>query len=355
MKILQVNKFYSPVLGGIETIVKQVAEGLDAEVLVCRKKGGRKIEDVNGIRVYRASSLGVFWGMPLSFDFFRLFKKLRNNILDIHHPFPLADLAVLLFPPKKLVVHYHSDIVRQKIFLFLLRPFIMNTLKQADKIIVSNPNLVKTSEFLKEFKHKCVVIPFGVKKETFERVNTQEVKKQYGEFVFFAGRHNYYKGLNYLLSAFKDIDANLVLVGEGEKKKDLQKQAAKLGIQDKVFFLTFQDDLRPFFQAASVFVLPSIFRSEAFGIVLIEAMASGTPLVSTEIGTGTSWVNQNGKTGFVVPPKNEKLLSQAINYILHHEDLREQFSRNCVLRAQEEFTLEGMISKLNTLFEEEFE
>jgi len=183
IKILQVNKLYSPWVGGVETIVQQIAQGLnkkdnlEIDVLCClHRREKRKTEELNGVKIYRAKSLGIFWGMPISFDFFRLFKRLikEYDIVDFHHPFPLGDLAILFFKPKKLVVHYHSDIVRQKILSLFFKPLILNTLKKADKILVSNPNLIETSSYLKRFKDKCLVVPFGVDFDKFESYLNEE-------------------------------------------------------------------------------------------------------------------------------------------------------------------------------------
>jgi len=277
-------------------------------------------------------------------------------VVDFHHPFPLGDLAMLFYSPEKLVVHYHSDIVRQKILSFFFKPLIMNTLKKADKIVVSNPYLIKTSPYLKRFKEKCEVTPFGVDLDKFKDCSNQdkvdELKEEYGDFVMFAGRLGYYKGLQYLIRAIKNIDTNLVLIGEGDQDKKLKRLVAKLGLEDKVKFLPFQtkENLINFYQAAQVFVLPSIFRSEAFGIVLIEAMSQGTPLISTELGTGTSWVNQDGETGFVVSPKNKKELARAIKKILDDKDLKEQFSKNARQRVEEKFTLSKMLNDTYQLY-----
>ena len=236
MKILQVSKLYFPWVGGMEKVVQQIAEGLNGkneieiEVLCCSQKGKRKTEEINGVRVCRAASWGIFWGMPVSFDFFRLFKKLGNeaDIIDFHHPFPLGDLAIFLFRPKaKIILHYHSDIVRQKIFSFLINPFLNRTLKIANKIIVSNPNLVKSSPYLQKFKRKCEIIPFGVnlkKFERFEEREVQKIKEKYGDFVLFVGRLSYYKGLKYLIEAIKEVGANLVIIGEGSEISNLKSQ-----------------------------------------------------------------------------------------------------------------------------------
>jgi len=357
VKILLVNKLYYPWIGGVEKVVQEIAEGLDRKenfdisVLCCQVKGRREEEVVNGVKVYRTSSIGIFWGLPISFDFFRLFKKLSKEVklIAFHHPFPLADLALFLFRPKaKLVVHYHSDIVRQKVFNFLVWPFINHTLKRAKKIIVSNPNLIKSSPYLKKFQQKCEVIPFGVdlsKFEKFDKKKIQKIKEKYGDFVLFVGRLNYYKGLGYLIEAMESVKANLIIIGEGPEKRNLEFRIKNLGLGDKIFFLPFQkeEELVNYYRACPVFVLPSIFKSEAFGLVLIEAMACGKPVVSTELGTGTSFVNQDGVTGFVVPPKDSQALVKALQKILENKKLAQEFGQNARNRVIEEFSLEKML------------
>lgn len=362
IKILQISKLYYPKIGGVEKIVQQIAENLNkdpnfkADVLCCGEKG--KIEIINHTKVWRAETLFNFWHLPISLSFFCLFRKLRNNyhLIDIHQPFPLADLALFLFPTRaKIVVHYHSDVVRQRFFSVFVKPFIFNTLKKAEKIIVSNPNLVKTSPTLRKFQGKCVVIPFGVEISRFQNVDIEEVKrirKKYGKFVLFVGRLSYYKGVEYLIRAMEDIPAKLVIIGEGREGNKLKNLVKKLKIADRVFFLPSQpeEELIQFYHACSVLVLPSIYRSEAFGIVLIEAMACKRPVISTELGTGTSWVNENNITGFVVKAKDRRSLKEAIEKLLFDKDLYQKFSNNAFLRAKKRFTEEAMIKNIKEIY-----
>jgi len=364
MKILQISKLYYPWIGGVEKVVQQITEGLNGkndfeiEVLCCQSKGKRKEEIINKVNVWRASSFGVFWGMPISFDFLRLFKKLKDKytLINFHHPFPLGDLVIFLFPPKaKLIVHYHSDIVRQRILEIFFKPLILNTLKRANKIIVSNPNLIKNSLYLQRFHEKCEVIPFGVDLSKFEKYDEKEVeniKKQYGNFVLFVGRLNYYKGVEYLIEAMKGVNVNLVIIGQGPEKKNLEFRIKNLGLKNRIFFLppTEEENLISFYQTAKVFVLPSVFKSEAFGIVLIEAMACGKPIISTELGTGTSWVNVDEQTGFVVPPKNSQALAQAMREILEDRNLAKEFGKNAKERVEKEFSLERMLKETEKIY-----
>jgi len=360
MKILQINKFYYPWIGGVETVVQEIAGWLSEEnnfkidVLVCNDKSQRVIEEINGIKIFRASSFGIFLGMPLSFDFFLLYKKIFKNydLLFLHYPFPLGFVAYTFFSPKKdLVVWYHSDIVRQKFLEIFFIPFHLFVLKKSKKIFVSNPNLIRSSNYLKKFKEKCVITPFGVDLEKFKlneeiKKEINEIKKKYEPpIVLSVGRYVYYKGFEYLIESAKNVEARFLIVGDGPLKGKYENIIKKLNLENKVFLIPPVENLLPYYYACDLFVLPSITKSEAFGIVLLEAMACGKPLITTEIGTGTSFINQNEVTGFVVKPKNSKIFSEKINEILKNEDLKEKFSQNSIKRIQE-FSKEKFVEKL---------
>ncbi len=242
----------------------------------------------------------------------------------------------------------------------MTKPFVNHTLKKSQKIIVSNPNLIKSSPYLQKFEEKCEVVPFGVDfKEIENNLNEKEVgkiKERYGNFVLFVGRLNYYKGTKYLIEAMKDVRANLVIIGEGPELANYKLQITNYKLEDRTYFLPHlsEKELINFYRACSVFVLPSIFRSEAFGIVLIEAMACGAPVISTELGTGTSWVNVNNKTGFVVLPRDSLALAQAIKKILGNKKMAQGFSQNALKKARKEFSLEGMLKKTEKAYKNLF-
>lgn len=359
VRVLQINKFYYPKIGGIEKVVRQVSESLvdeeriDSVVLCCQTEGGRNEEVINEVRVFRAGNIKTVWGLPLSLDFFNLFSREAReaDIIDIHHPFPLADIALFFFKPKaKIVVHYHSDIVRQKLAAFFIRPLIFNTLKRAEKIIVSNPNVLRNSSYLRAFRSKSSIIPFGVNPRRFGEFRESQVsalKRKYGDFVLFVGRLSYYKGITYLLRAMRTVEANLVIVGSGEKRRELEKLSIGLGVSERVHFLGWVSKRRliSLYNACSVFVLPSIYKSEAFGIVLIEAMSCGKPVISTELGTGTSWINQNEETGLVVPPKNPDALASALNAVWKDKKKAREMGVKARQRVSEKFTLGKMMAR----------
>jgi len=362
-KILHVNKLYYPWIGGVEKAVEDLAENINdgenfvSHVLCANNKGKAKEEIIKGVKVFYTSSLGLIMSQPISIDFFRKFKKIRNDydITVIHHPNPIAFLACLFFKPKgKIIIHYHSDIIKQKITGFFIKPLVLKVLKMSDKIIISNPNMLKSSKILSKFSQKCEIIPFGIdRREIEEKIDEniqKQIKEKYGNYILFVGRLIYYKGVQVLLDAVKNLEINLVIIGTGKLEKKLKKQARDLGIEKKVFFLENKSrkELINFFSQAEVFVLPSIFKSEAFGLVLLEAMACGIPLISTELGTGTSYVNSDGKTGYVVEKNNSEKLKQAIEKILNNTEI--DFKNNCLKRIEENFTFEKFIEKNKKIY-----
>lgn len=363
MKVLQVNKLYAPWLGGVETIVQQVAEGLDGagdiqmRVLCCHAKGKAQNDEINRIPVHRAASWGMFSGMPLSPHFLWSFwlQSREADVINIHLPFPLADLALLLTRPgAKVVVHYHSDIVRQKIAKPIFGPFLKRTLKRADKILVSSPNLRDSSPWLAPHQDKCEVIPFGLEIEEYqgEDEKVRQLRDRYGKFVLFVGRLAYYKGVMVLLKAIKQTNQRLVMIGSGSEKEKCEEFIRQNGLQDRVWLLDHveRDELVNFMRAASAFVLPSIYRSEAFGIVLMEAMACGQPLISTELGTGTSFINTHEQTGLVVPPNDPQALAEAISTLMNDRERAQKYIQRGQELIHTEFFLQKMLDRIQKVY-----
>lgn len=367
IKVLLVNKLYYPVIGGVENHVRDLATGLsknprlNVRVLVANTSFRTSLQKIDGIEVYKIASLGTLRSTPLSPTFFYWLRRLKSDIYHFHFPYPFGEFSYLLSrPPGKLVITYHSDIVRQKVLLSLYVPFLKTFLRRADRILVSSPNLREHSPFLKDVKGKSSVVHFGIDAKKFEL--TEEIASQvkilrnrYGEkIVLFIGRLIYYKGIEYLLRAMKDVEGNLLLVGKGPLEKDLRKLADDLGIDRRVHFVgeVADEDLPVYYHACDVFTLPSIARSEAFGLVQLEAQACGKPVVSTELGTGTSYANLEGKTGFVVAPENSEELARAIDTLLKDEPLRRQMGEFAKARVNNEFTLEKMTEMIFRIYQQ---
>lgn len=355
MKILEINKLYYPWIGGVEKIVQNIAEdlsgqnGLTVEVLACQAKGQRTEENINGIKVRRAASFGKKLGMPLSFDFFRWLFKIETDYdtLLFHFPFPLAALAVPFLKNKNIFIWYHSDIVRQKISRLIFLPFIKLSLKKANKILVSSRSLANNSPLLKKYQAKCEVIYFGLDLKTFSpneqiKAEAEKIKKEYKRpLLLSVGRLVYYKGFQYLIAAMPNIEAHLIIIGEGAQATELNGLIKLYNLENKVSIIKPVPDLRPYYQACDLFVLPSCANSEAFGLVQLEAMAFGKPVVNTDLPTGVKEVSLNQISGLTVPPKDPASLTRAINEILGNPELKKSFGDNARSRVVTTFNREN--------------
>ena len=366
IKVLQISKFFYPHFGGMEKVVRDINVGLkedvNMKVLTCQVQGKGNKEIVDGIEVFRAGSIGTYFSVPISFTFPFLLKKISRDrdILHFHLPFPLAVMSYLLVRPKgKIVVWWHSDILRPKyIYKLLYKPFLRRFLNKVDKIIVATPFHIKNSDILNDFKNKCEVIPFGIDIERFnftDEINdkVKKIRRKYGQkIILFVGRLIYHKGLEYLIQAMEGVDAKFLIIGEGYLKENLQKLVGKLKIENKVFFLgrVTDDELLAYYYACDVFVLPSIAKTEAFGLVQLEAMACGKPVINTNLPTGVPYVSQNEPTGLTVPPKDSKALTKAINILLNNENLRKKYGENGRKRIEKHFTKEMMIERVFNIY-----
>jgi len=351
MNILQVNKLYHPVIGGIETVAKNIAELLNnsneyiVDVLACQIKGHRATETINDVKVFRAASFGKKMGMPISLDFFSLFFKIfrQYDKIILHYPFPLAAFIAPFIPSNRLLIYYHSDIIRQKIGSSIISPFVKYSLKRADKILVGSHNLIESSPYLKPLKNKCIVVPFGLDINFNDNDNSQaeKIKKAYQnkKILLAVGRLVYYKGFQYAVEAMKSIDAQLLIIGSGPNEEKLKKLIAKFNLEDKISILPPQPSLAPYFLACDLFLFPSVERSEAFGLVQLEAMAAGKPVINTYLHTGVEEVSINNKTGITVPPRDVKALSAAIKTLLSNPELITKYASQARERYQQNYTL----------------
>jgi len=362
ISVLQVGKYYPPYSGGMETVLKIICEGISNKVclklLVSNTKFSTQIEN-HGFPLYKAGRIANIYSLSICPSFPRWIKKLDSDIIHIHVPNPLAELSYLVNNLKgKLIVHFHSDIVRQKIFMPIYKSVLLKFFDKAEAIIIPTPNHLKYSKFLKNFSNKCSVIPFGIDVNAFkfsQELSEEKEKKKSKEdlpILLFVGRLVYYKGLDYLITAMNHINAKLFIVGQGPLEKQLVQLVKSLKIEDKVFFLgnLSQTEMIFYYHFCDVFVLPSIASSEMFGVVQLEAMACGKPVLSTDLKSGVPWVNQHEKTGLVVPPKNVGAIVDAVNLLLMNDDLRNLYGMNGKKRVEELFTLESMTDKILKLY-----
>ncbi len=341
-------------------LCEELKDNVDLRVLVANGKGSTKIERQDGLEVIRVGTFGTIFSTSICPSMPYWIKSFQADIVQIHHPNPMANIAYLLCnQPGRLIVLYQSDIIRQRITYGLYFPFLMMMLKKAHRIIVTSPNYLASSPLLKRFKEKCAVIPLGIDLQRFEKKESKSkiaaIRSQYGEkIVLFVGRLTQYKGVPYLLEAMKRVSGKLLIIGKGELERQLRDQVERNNLSTKVHFLgeLEEENLVPFFHACDLLVLPSITRNEAFGLVQLEAMACGKPVVSTRLETGVEYVNKDGKTGFIVPPRNSKALADAINRLLEDDKLRYQMGIEGRRRVESKFTKERMARETLKLYKE---
>jgi len=363
MKVLHLGKFCPPKEGGIEVFSYDLLEALNKKGvqadLLCF--GETTKEDIYRNFKYFACKRNIkLNSAPLSFDFAKTFKKIVDDydIIHVHSPNPLAE-ALTLFADKETIIHWHSDIVKQKISYIFYKPIQQKVLKKATKIIVTSPQYLSTSKQVANYKDKSVVIPSGlnpkrleIKNEDlneFERVKNKIKNKK---VVLSVGRLVEYKGFEYLIEAGKYLREDIVVLiaGGGPLYEKLNKKIQELNLYNKVFLLGRVKNVSVFMKNCDLFCLPSVSRNEAFGLVLVEALYFGKPLVTTNVeGSGMNFVNINDETGLVVPPKNPKALAEAINKILSDESLYQKFSKNALSRFKY-FEIDSIAEKLIELY-----
>lgn len=369
MRILHIYKDYFPILGGIENHIRLLAEasakrGHEVTALVTSLDRVTRSETLNAVKLVKTARWLNISSAPLSPAMFGRARTLGReaDIVHLHFPYPLGEMAHLFSNTSaKTVITYHSDIVRQKFLLILYRPFLWRILRRADRIIATSPRYIDTSPFISRFREKCSVVPLGIDVNRFAHVDGVKVqalrtklqKNPDSLLLLGLGRLRYYKGFDTMIRALQSLHSmQFVLVGSGPMENEWRQLAQSLGVSDRVTFAgeVSDADLASYYQAADLFVLPANARAEAFGAVLAEAMAAGLPCVTTEVGSGTSWVVQDGVTGTVVPPRDPRALAEAIERILGDGDTRSKMSHAAAQRARHKFDEQMMIERVLDIY-----
>src|ERR1051326_2026087 len=281
MRVLQIGKFYPPHPGGMETHLEQLSTSLkpfaNVRVLVSAT-GSRSItERKSGILIHRAGTVARFANTSISPGLVAAIRHSPAEIVHIHWPNPTAVLAYLASGHRgRLVITYHSDIIKQRIPALLFNPLLKLVLSRCAAVIATSAQYIDTSPILRQFRKICHAIPFGIAPEKFVRNDPAiaEIQRKYGpRLVLAVGRFVYYKGFEYLVRAMRSVNGHAVIIGDGPLRNKLSTLAVECGVADRVTITggRFIQDLRPYFHACDLLVLPSVARSEAFGIVQLEA------------------------------------------------------------------------------------
>jgi len=353
-------------MGGIEqhmnVLCNRLAGDADVTVLVPSRSRRTRRDDGDGVRILRVAEFGRYASVPLCPTMPAGLRRLRPDIVHLHFPNPMGDLAYLASGCRApLVITYHADIVRQRGLLRPYLPVLRAMFNRADRIIVASGEYMASSPFLRCYHGKCTVIPYGVDLNELalrdgETAAADAVRGGLGSpIVLFVGVLRYYKGLDVLLRAMAKVPhARLVIAGRGRERTGLEALAARLGISGRVTFAGEVPGVRRrvLLHAADVFVLPSIDRSEAFGIAQLEAMACGTPVVSSDLPTGIRLANRDGETGVLVPPGDPDALAGALNRLLDDPALRARLGRAAKARVEALFTAERMAADTLRVYRE---
>ena len=362
MRVVHIFKdYYPPTTGGIEQhmnlLCKRLARDVDVTVLVPSRSRRRLQEREDGVQLLRVPEFGRYASVPLCPTMPVELRRLRPDIVHIHFPNPMGDLAYLMSGCQApLIITYHADIIKQRVFVPSYRPILRWLFDRAQRIIVASAEYMASSQFLGCYRGKCTIIPYGVDLGGLalrdgEAAAVEALRRSLGigtPLVLFVGVLRYYKGLDVLLQAMAKVRrGRLVIVGRGPERATLEAIAAQLGVAGRVIFTgeVSEARLRVLLHAADVFVLPSIDRCEAFGIAQLEAMACGAPVVSTDLPTGVRFVNRDGETGVLVPPRDPDALAEALNRLSHAPELRSRLGQTARARIEAEFTAEQMAVK----------
>lgn len=364
ISVLHVGKFYPPAPGGMERVVQLLCEGeqptTDSRVLVANTRPGTVHEQWRGIGVTRVSSVAAIGSVGVCPTFPFHLARASRDVTVIHEPNPLALVSDWISAQNgPLVVWFHSEVIRPRWkYRLLYRPFLRRVLHRASRIVVSSPNLVEHAAELQDFRDKCVVIPFGIDVDRLKRSalidsKVTDIAARYpGSRVLFVGRLVEYKGVEYLIRAMQEVDATAVIVGDGPLRGPLEALASSTKARDRIHFLGHlgDDEVIAHLRACEVFVLPSITRAETFGVVQLEAMACGKPVVSTNLPTGVPWVNRHGETGLVVEPADVSALARALKTLTDDRQTRERMGEAARIRVLQHFTADRMTRESSALY-----
>lgn len=350
-KVTHITRYAYPHIGGIEAVISQINESLpneefEKEVLCCSNIDKSSVED--GVKYNRCKYLFEFAANTISPEFIWKLSRVNTDIIHYHMPFIFAVIAHFIARPKykKMYITYHSDIIG---YDKIMKPFwgiYKEFLKQADKIHVLSPNIIESSKIIKPYKEKCVVIPQGIStKNIFNNEQAQKIKQQYPnkKILFSLGRLVKYKGFIYGIEAMKNVENAVYLIGgSGPLGEEFRKYIEENNLKEKVILLgrVTSEDVESFYQACDIYLFPSVMQSEAFGIVQLEAMRYGKPVINTNLGTGVNYVSINNETGLTVEPKNSTALASAIKTLLEDDTLRAKLGQNARKRVEMLFDID---------------
>jgi rhamnosyl/mannosyltransferase len=367
MRVVQVGKYYYPYSGGIESHLQVLANELKSKVeidVVCSNDKPRTVRDViDGVSVTRCASYGHYRSVEVSPGMVLELSQREYDVMHIHLPNPLGEAsyqASIKRRKHRLILTYHGDVVRQQYLARIYAPLMTHLLDRADTVIATSPFLLERSAVLPAYRSKVRVVPYGIDLERFSASPEREAEARAlrarfggGPILLGVGRLIYYKGYEVAIRALPRLpSAHLVLIGEGPLRGELEALARELGVAERVHLPgeIVNDRVTPYYLASDVYLLPSVAKSEAFGIVQIEAMACGIPVVNTSLPSGVPYVSRDGESGFTVPPNDVEALAAAVEKLLADHELRRRFGEAGRARAHAEFSKDVLARRMLEIY-----
>jgi rhamnosyl/mannosyltransferase len=359
LRILHVAKYYPPVPGGMERVVQTLCrvagDRLDSRVLAFSRARTTTEEVVEGVPVTRVGTIGQAGSVPVAPTLAAHLRRARADVMIVHEPNPWALLSLMFAaPPIPFAIWFHSDVIRPRLqYRLFYAPLARPSYRRASRFVVSSPALAESSPVLQQYRDRIVVVPFGIDAPAWERDDAvaeaaQRRRAAAGRpVVLFVGRLVPYKGVDVLIAAAGALPVRLVIVGDGPMAEAWKAAAAGRHAAEIEFTGSLPDeDVKMWMRTADVLVLPSVTAAEAFGVVQLEAMASGVPVISTRVASGVPWVNRDGETGLVVAPGEVAGLRAALERLLADPPLRKRLGAGGTARVRAEFTMEAMADRL---------
>jgi len=356
IRVLHVYKTFTPdSVGGLENAIAQMASatgrlGLDTRVVSISRTGLPATSRLGRTEHFRYRETFSVASNTVSLSLLADFRRHVEwaDVIHYHFPWPFADLLHLAWRVRKpSIVTYHSDIVRQRQLMKLYQPLMRAFLGRVNHIVATSPNYLQTSDVLRNYADKTSVIPIGLDPASYPRPDPERVahwRRELGDnFFLFIGVIRYYKGLHILLDAVASTHLPTVIVGSGPIENELRAHAQRQGLSHVRFLGSVaEEDKVALLQLSMAVVFPSHLRSEAFGVTLLEGAMFGKPLISSEIGTGTSYINIHEETGIVVPPSDPDALRAAMQRLAEDPGLRQRMGAAGLRRFEALFTAERM-------------
>lgn len=366
MNVLHVYKSYYPdTVGGIEQVIAQLSRaliplGVTSRVFTLSPDAQPPVITYPECEVHRCRANLDIASSPFSFGALAAFRDqvAWADVIHYQFPWPFADLLHLMWGhARPSIVSYQSDVVRQNWLRLAYAPLMQHFLRRVDRVVASSPAYAQSSPVLSGLRHPPVVIPNGIDEATCPAPSPQALarwRERLGEgFMLFTGVLRYYKGLDALVDAAQGFPGRIVIVGDGPLADPLRQQIQRRGLSNVecVGYVSDEDKLA-LLQLARAFVFPSNVRSEAYGMSLVEAAMAGKPMVSCEIGTGTSYINQHGVTGWVVPPDDPQALREVMQRLLDHPQEAAALGAQARHRFETHFTAKRMAEAYSSLYRE---